>query len=222
MNKKSLILAISLMLVFVFTMGTTIAFLQDSDNAVTNTFVAADIGDLDLSETDNDSDADSDKNEYLVVPGIDITKDPSVSFVPNENDRDKLVDAYVFVTMTADGWTTTDNENFFYKLGAAGEPAVDYGLSFSIADWTYLGKDSKGDYVYYVSVPKTDTLNAKPIITNNKIIVDDAITEDDLDAATNEGALTNLVFSSYAIQQAGFESDVWSAYTAVSGNVQAS
>lgn len=218
MNKKSLILAISLMVIFVFTMGTTIAFLQDSDNAVTNTFVAGDIGDVDLSEPEtSDFDSDVSNNDYLVVPGVDIAKNPVVSFT--NTGAENLVDAYVFVTLEADGWTTTDNYSFTKAIGS-----VDDGLSCSViqsttgdsAAWTYVGKTAAGKYVYYVKVAKTSSLTSQAVLApiadsatdNATVAVSDAITKADFEAAVENGTIvidgSDLVFQAFAIQQNSF------------------
>lgn len=212
MKKKGLILAISLALILMLTVGTvsfTLAYLQDSTDAVTNVFVAADFADLGLEETDtSEYDENSATNDYLVIPGMDIEKDPKVSFAPQEGE-DNLVDAYVFVKMDASGWTTTDNVAFKKALGACAD-----GLSFSVDTyWTFL-KAEGGSYIYYKAVAANETITAQSIIAGDTVTVSTDITEADLDAASGTlSAITDgsLTFSAYAIQQAGFDSaeDAW-------------
>lgn len=203
MNKKSLILAISLMLIFVCTMGVTVAYLQDSTDPVTNVFVAADFADLGLSETDPDVEYDSNDgtNDYLVVPGMDIEKDPKVTFKPLDGE-DNLVDAYVFVKMDATGWTTADNKAFSKTIGSATD-----ALTFSVDTyWTFLKADGDS-YIYYREVPANTTIEDQSIIVGDKVTVSTAITETDLDGVSeNLSVITDssLVFKAYAIQQIGF------------------
>lgn len=204
MNKKSLILAISLMLIFVCTMGVTVAYLQDSTDPVTNVFVAADFADLGLSETDPDVEYDSNDgtNDYLVVPGMDIEKDPKVTFKPLDGE-DNLVDAYVFVKMDATGWTTADNKAFSKTIGSATD-----ALTFSVDTyWTFLKADGDS-YIYYREVPANTTIEDQSIIVDDKVTVSTAITETDLDGVSeNLSVITDssLVFKAYAIQQIGFD-----------------
>lgn len=204
MNKKSLILAISLMLIFVCTMGVTVAYLQDSTDPVTNVFVAADFADLGLSETDPDVEYDSNDgtNDYLVVPGMDIEKDPKVTFKPLDGE-DNLVDAYVFVKMDATGWTTADNKAFSKTIGSTTD-----ALTFSVDTyWTFLEADGDS-YIYYREVPANTTIEAQSIIVDDKVTVSTAITEADLDGVSeNLSVIANssLVFKAYAIQQIGFD-----------------
>ncbi len=219
MNKKSLILAISLVLVMTCTIGVTVAYLQDTTDPVTNVFVAADFADLGLSETDPDDEYDGNgaTNDYLVVPGMDITKDPKVTFAP-EADEDNLVGAYVFVKMDAAGWTTTDNVAFTKQLGNCAD-----ALSFSVDTyWTFLKKDGNS-YIYYKAVAADKTINTQSIIANDKVTVSTAITEADLDTASESLSVItdgSLIFSAYAIQQLGFDDSPEAAWTAVYGQSQ--
>ncbi|MBE6677851.1 MAG: hypothetical protein E7597_03550 [Ruminococcaceae bacterium] len=217
MNKKSLILAISLVLVMTCTIGVTVAYLQDTTDPVTNVFVAADFADLTLEETKPaEYDSNEATNDYLVVPGMGIAKDPKVSFAP-EADEDNLVGAYVFVKMDAAGWTTTDNKAFTKGIGNCAD-----ALSFSVETyWTFL-KMEGDSYIYYKAVAADETINAQKIIANDKVTVSTAITEADLDGVSeNLSVITDssLIFSAYAIQQLGFDSTE-AAWTAVYGQSQ--
>ena len=217
MNKKSLILAIALVLVMTCTIGVTVAYLQDTTGPVTNVFVAADFADLTLEETKPaEYDSNEATNDYLVVPGMDITKDPKVTFVPEEGE-DNLVGAYVFVKMDAAGWTTTDNKAFTKVIGNCAD-----ALSFSVDEyWTFLKKDGNS-YIYYKAVAADETIDAQSIIANDKVTVSTAITEADLDGVSeNLSVITDssLIFSAYAIQQLGFDSTE-AAWTAVYGQSQ--
>ncbi len=217
MNKKSLILAISLMLIMTCTIGATVAYLQDTTDPVTNVFVAADFADLGLSETDtSEYDNNDGTNDYLVVPGMEIAKDPKVTFAPDD-DEDNLVDAYVFVEMNAAGWTTADNATFTKAIGNCED-----ALSFSVDTyWTFLKQDGDS-YIYYVEVPANSTIDAQSIIEGNAVSVSTEITEADLDTASGSLSVItdgSLIFKAYAIQKASFE-DEGAAWTAVYGQSQ--
>lgn len=219
MNKKSLVLAISLMLIFVCTIGVTVAYLQDTTDPVTNVFVAADFADLELNETDPSEDYDSNDgtNDYLVVPGMDIAKDPTVTFKPLEGE-DNLVGAYVFVKMDATGWTTADNYAFAKQIGTTAN-----ALTFSVDTyWQFLKADGNS-YIYYKAVAANSTIEDQSIIVGDTVTVSTAITEADLDSVSeNLSVITNssLVFKAYAIQQDGFAT-AEAAWTAVYGESQA-
>ena len=75
--------------------GGTLAWLTATSGEVTNTFTAAKLGQVSISETDTDHD-------YLLTPGVDITKDPKLSFTRTNNEG---VAAFVFVKVTAANWT---------------------------------------------------------------------------------------------------------------------
>lgn len=55
----------------------TLAFLTDSEQAV-NTFTVGKVS-MSLAETDVDNDGDTLANEYRLVPGMEYTKDPTVT-----------------------------------------------------------------------------------------------------------------------------------------------
>ena len=77
MRLITLILAAALLLTGV--VGGTIAWLIDKTDPVVNTFTYGDIN-IDLEETPTPDDDDNpDTNEYEMIPGEEITKDPKVT-----------------------------------------------------------------------------------------------------------------------------------------------
>lgn len=94
MNKRILILALSLVLVATAVVSGTLAWLTDSTGPVTNTFSPANI-DIDLTETFNaKSSASATANDCWkadLIPGYTYLKDPTVSV------EDDSVDCYLFV-----------------------------------------------------------------------------------------------------------------------------
>lgn len=202
-KKKSVSMkAVALLLVVILligcTIGGTLAYLMATPKSVTNTFVAGKIGTLTLTETGADGNATTSRS-FMVTPGVDITKDPKLTYTPaTEND---IGSVYIFIEVTGTGWS--------YNAGA-GNFVTAEGMSWSVDPyWTWLeGK------VFYRLVESADinTVTNKTIISDNTIEVPDTITEDTIDDAAEHAA---LAFTAYAIQAEGVE-NVEAAWTAVS------
>jgi len=208
-GSKSVFLMLALVLVLGCTIGGTLAWLTAKTNDVENTFVAGQIGALKLEE-EADQITTEVGNQFIVVPGVDITKDPKVTYTPTTADGTVPVDAYVFVKLTGIGqnkwtWNATASQ---YEI-KSGNNVV---MSFKIADgWTAVPNVSD---VYYKTSTGNTGLTDDAIIKDNKITVSHLITEDDV--TTVATAADKLTFTAYAIQQQGFES-VTDAWNEVSG-----
>ena len=181
-TKKLVALLLALCLVLGGIIGGTLAYLMTETDPVTNTFVAGKIGTLTLTESDDDK-------KFMVIPGVDIKKDPTVTFSGNN------VAAYVFVKVEQNGWQVSEDGMTYSCVGGK----VTWTIS---AEWTHLGKG-----VYYREVAAdTDTANIAEtekygIIAGNTITVPNTVTKGDL-AAFTEG--TSLIFTAYAVQQDTF------------------
>ena len=210
-NLKKILLAVSAALLLVaVSIGATVAYLTASTADVKNTFVFGNIGELDLDETDSDSDNNTKENEYTIIPGGNITKDPVVTYT---EDASNPVAVYIFLKMTpGSSWSTTDNSTYTATVGS-----TTGALSFTMASgWTPLLSASPNK-VYYrtVAAGAAATEQSYRVIANDKITVSTGITQTDVDAAT--AANYKLDFKAYAIQQASFDS-ASAAWTAVSGS----
>ena len=201
-GSKSVFLMLALVLVLGCTIGGTLAWLTAKTNDVENIFVAGQIGTLELEE-DADQITTEAGNQFIVVPGVDITKDPKVTYTPTTADGTVPVDAYVFVKLTGIGsnrWTlNTTASQYEIKSGS------NVVMSFQIADgWTAVPDVSD---VYYKTSTGETRLTDDAIIKDNKITVSHLITEDDV--ITVATAADKLTFTAYAIQQAdgGAEND---------------
>ncbi|MBE5762172.1 MAG: hypothetical protein E7334_09260 [Clostridiales bacterium] len=179
---KAVILLLAAVLLIGCTAGGTLAWMISKTAPVTNTFVAGDIGSLTLDESTGDS--------YIVTPGVDIVKDPVITFSGNN------VDAYLFVEVQADGWEVSD-DGMTYSIGSARE------MSWEMDDrWTMLDSG-----VYYLEVfADENTLDADAsdkhgIISGSRIRVSHTITKDTISSCTKD-----LGFIAYAIQKDGFDS----------------
>lgn len=172
MKKKATIAVVALALVLCFAIGGTLAWLVDKSDAVVNTFTYGDIN-IDLSESTG--------NEYKMIPGNDITKDPKVTV---EKDSEAC-------------W-------LFVKIEKSANYA-DYLADYTIADgWTAL---DGVDGVYYREV-NSDTAKAGTsyqVLKDDTVTVLDSVKKSDMEAIKN-GTVDEptLTFTAYAVQLDGF------------------
>lgn len=79
-SSRALAIALVVVLLCGSVIGGTVAWLIDQTNPVVNTFTYGDVNiDLDESDTGLDDDDSEDTNDYEMVPGEVITKDPKVT-----------------------------------------------------------------------------------------------------------------------------------------------
>lgn len=188
-STKALVLLLAVVLLIGCVAGGTIAYLIAAPKTVTNTFVAGDIGELTLTETDENGNAVTTRS-FTVTPGVEITKDPKVSFSGHN------VAAYVFVEVTSTNWTSDNETHMNYN-------SVSEKVTFSIdSGWTLVEGTAN---VYYKTVGATETLSGVSIIANDKITVSSEL----IDGEMTDNA--ELKFTAYAIQKEGFAdpADAW-------------
>lgn len=181
-SMKVVVLLLAVVLLIGCVAGGTLAYLMAKSSTVTNTFVAGEIGTLNLSETTG--------NSYIVTPGVDITKNPTVTFNGNN------VAAYVFLKVDATGWTVSGTDTTFtYSVGTNQE------MKWVLDGWTKLE-----DGVYYKEVAANAGEQSWSVIKDNKITVSSEITKANISDYTK-----GLTFTAYAIQKDGFNSvaDAW-------------
>lgn len=174
-SMKVVVLLLAVVLLIGCVAGGTLAYLMTKSTTVENTFVAGAIGELKLSETSGTS--------YKVIPGVDITKNPTVTF-------DKYnVNAYVFLKVEAAGWTVSGSgTTYTYSIGDNEK------MEWVLDGWTKLE-----DGVYYKEVAANAGAQTWSVIKDNKITVSSEITK------TNIGDYAKaLSFTAYAIQKDGF------------------
>lgn len=178
MKKKATIAVTALLLVLCFAIGGTLAWLKAQTTPVVNTFTYGDIN-IGLSETTGD--------EYKMIPGNYITKDPKVTVDANSEA------CWLFVKV--------DESNNF-----------DDFMTYDIADdWTQLKEDAEGnvitDLVYYREV-NADTAKAGTsyqVLEGNTVTVLDSVEKSDMEAIKNgTAAKPTLIFTAYAVQLDGF------------------
>ena len=175
-NKKVIAMFVALALAVCGIIGGTVAWLVAKTESVTNTFTYGDIN-ITLDETDTGDDDGNDlTNEYIMVPGNTIEKDPVVTVMANSED------AWLFVKMEK-------SENF------------DDFMEYEMADGWIALDGVEG--VYYREVAKTEENVEFAVIKDNKVTVKGDVTKEMLNALDADGKsdYPKLVVTAYAVQR---------------------
>lgn len=168
-------------LVAVVSIGGTIAWLQDKTQTVTNTFTTSNV-DIVLTETTG--------NEYKMVPGNTITKDPKVYVIPGSES------SWVFVKLEK-------SENYGTYLAA-----------YQMAEgWNQLKNgEALVEGVFYREYTATTEETAYQVLSGDALTVLTSVTQEQMtEANTNKPTLT---ITAYAIQKANL-ADAYTAWTNV-------
>lgn len=184
---------LAVVMVLVGMIGGTVAWLVSAPEPVVNTFTYGDI-DITLKETDTnlDDDDDPNTNDYEMMPGQDIDKDPTVTVKAGSENM------WLFVKLEK-----SDNFDDF--------------LTFLIADgWAQLYDDQgnavEGVYYRFQSGIAADGEDvAIPVLKDNQVTVREDVTKEMLNALDPEGQEANyptLTITAYAVQYVGFEAVV--------------
>lgn len=185
LNQKALIMLLAFALILGAAIGGTVAYLMDSTEPIVNTFTYGDI-DITLTETDTgkDDDDDPNTNEYEMMPGETIKKDPLVTVKQGSKDN------WLFVRLEKSG----NFDTFMtYEMAAGWEQLLD-------AD----GKEIEG--VFYRKVGESDAETDDKtfeVILNNQIKVKDEVTKEQLNALEDSTppAYPTLNVTAYAVQR---------------------
>ena len=172
-SKKTLLLVMALTVTMVTAAGGTLAFLYGTQN-VKNTFTYGDIQ-IDLEETDTglDPDQNPDTNQYPMLPGQPIHKDPKVTVYAGS------LDCWLFVELT-ESW------NF-----------ADY-LAYTVADgWEPL-EGVPG--VFCRAVDTSSESQTFPVIKDDLIYMKESVTLGQL-ATLTDADYPTLTIKAYAIQR---------------------
>lgn len=167
----------SFVLVCGFAVGGTVAWLISETDPILNTFTYGDIN-ITLTETDTgDNDNNPNTNEYTMVPGSTIEKDPKITV------KEGSEASWLFVKIE-------ESANF------------DTFMECSIADgWTELVGETG---VYYREVAKSDSKQEFGVISNNTVSVrGEGVTKEMLNALDKDGAenYPTLTVTAYAVQR---------------------
>lgn len=167
-STKALVALLALVLVIGCSLGGSLAWLVDKDE-VTNTFTVGDINIL-LTETDR---------TYMILPGVDIPKDPTVTVEANSEA------CWLFVQVKEDNWPAfTENNDVTRKV------------NYKIADgWIVLENG-----VYYRQVNASDRDQLFAVLKDNQVTVSDTLTKAEINGITTKPQLT---ITAYAVQKEG-------------------
>ena len=208
MKKRTVALLLTMMLAIGCGIGGTLAWLLDVDGEVKNTFTISDV-DISLTETDSaDDDTDAQENTYKMIPGHEITKDPTVTVKANSEP------CYVFVKVEKTGGKVTVT-----KSGNSVEKSFEDFIVYAMADgWIQGRADERTEggvkgiptNVYYreiTSIPAAD--NSFVVIGNkgldgtwkpNVVLVKPTVTKDMMQAVNEKNQEPKLNFYAYASQ----------------------
>ena len=179
---KTFVAMLALVLVIGCAVGGTVAWLTAQTGPVVNTFTYGDIN-ITLSETTGD--------DYKIIPGVDIEKDPKVTVEANSEA------CWLFVKVDKEG-TFVANK-----------------VTYSIADgWTQGDGTKIPANVYYRAVDAVNNDTDFAVLKDNKIYVSEELTKGDLQSITAQPKLT---FTAYAVQKDGI-ADAATAWAKVSTN----
>lgn len=189
-SKKMFIAMLALVLALGCAVGGTIAWLTANTDPVVNTFTYGDIN-IELYEHAYDAATNTlttqttDKvDNYKIVPGKNLPKDPTVKVVANSEAC----------------W-------LFVKVEATGDFAngkVAYSVDTTAGNWTALTGVSG---VYYREVENSTDAQVFPVLAGNKVTVSENLTKAEIANAT----APTLTFTAYAVQRDGIDNvtDAW-------------
>lgn len=169
-STKALVALLALVLVIGCSLGGTLAWLTDKTDAVTNTFTVGDIN-ITLDETTG--------NDYKILPGVNILKDPKVTVLKDSEA------CWLFVKVEK----SANWPNFTEEDGAL---KVNYGIA---EGWTELESG-----VYYRQVYASDEDQSFTILKDNQVTVSENLTKTEVNSIITKPQLT---FTAYAVQKEG-------------------
>lgn len=192
LNYRVLVLLLACILTYTIAVEGTLAWLIDHSETVTNTFTYGDVNiDLEESDTKRDDDGNPDTNEYVMMPGETINKDPKLTVFADSKA------CWLYVKMEK-----SDNFDDF----------MEYEMSDG---WIQL-KDANGvdiEGVFYRQVPEGNGTDDMPfeVIKNDTVYVKESVTKEMLNALDPEGEdakYPTLTVVGYAVQYSGFEPEI--------------
>lgn len=163
MKKKSLALLLAIAIVVVGVVAGTVAWLTDQTPSVTNTFTTSDIN-IELKET---------KNNFQMIPGCTIAKDPKVTVKAGSEA------CYLFVKLEK----STDFDTF---------------MTYEMADGWEALPEAPGVYYREVAAATADT--TFEVLKDNQVTVRDDVTKAQMNALTAADTYPTLTVTAYASQ----------------------
>lgn len=215
---KITLVAISLSVIILSIIGGSIAWLVASTESVKNTFTYGDINialdeaklDINGNTVDENNDGTPDRttkgNEYKIIPGNSVTKDPKVTVKANSED------AWLFVKLDK-----SSNFDQFMEY----EVILDNPNTTDVEGWTKLE-----DGVYYMAVNKSASDAEYFVIKDNTVKIKNSVTKEMLNnldknadgTDKTEKEYPTLTLTAYAIQRDSNITTAADAWAKISGN----
>ena len=167
-SSRMFIAMLALVLVIGCAVGGTIAWLTAQTDPVVNTFTYGDIN-IDLKETTG--------NDYKIIPGVDIEKDPKVTVKANSEA------CWLFVKVEQEGTFVANKVTYSIATG-----------------WTQGDGTNIPANVYYRAVDAVTSDTDFAVLKDNKIYVSEELSKSDIQSITVQPKLT---FTAYAVQKDG-------------------
>lgn len=167
---KATLLVLALVLLIGGTIGGVIAWLMDTTDPITNTFTYGMV-DIDLTETTED---------FKMVPGSEIAKDPKITV------SDDSEDCYLFVKLEKSANYDTYLEDYALSAGWNELDGV---------NGVYYREASAGNEIYVLAA------GTGADMTNGHVAVRDSVTKEQMEAIKTSGQPT-LKITAYAVQKA--------------------
>ncbi len=185
MKKKTVALLLALVLAVGVAAGGTMAWLLDETDSITNTFTAGNV-EITLSETDPENDNNAASNSYKMVPGITISKNPTVTVTANSEA------CYVFVELEK----STNFDTF---------------MTYAVADgWTAGDGTDIPANVYYRTVNASTANQAFKVLKDDQVTVQSTVTKEQMNGVASSGQPT-LTVTAYACQLAKSSNESFAA-----------
>ena len=172
MKKKSIAVVLALVLLVCCAVGGVLAWLTATTGPVVNTFTVGNVN-IDLTET---------KDDFKMVPGNTIDKDPKVTVVGGSEDC----------------W-------LFVKVDESTEPQLSKYIAYTVDSTVWKALPGE-EGVYYCEVTASADNQEFNVLTGNKVTVKTDVTKTMMDSISGENApKPTLTFTAYACQKANFD-----------------
>lgn len=194
--KKILALVLAFVLVIGASVAGTLAYLTDKTGSVTNTFTVGKVK-IELYETDDNKETGNKVygKQYDLIPGTTLDKNPIVE-VKAESEA-----CWLFVKFEEKNITSATKEWMQYTSLLAGP------------DWTQGDGTNIPSNVWYRQVADTNADQKWHLLKDDQIVLDGSkLTETTMPTEANK---PELVYTAYACQYVGFESDAAGAWDEV-------
>ncbi len=190
---KLLVTLLSFVLLFCGTMGSSLAWLLDKTDDVTNTFTPSKIK-VGLKET---------YSTFKMIPGHTIDKDPVVTVDADSEDcwvfvkvtESADLDDYISYNIDSNNWTPLGEDNY---------PGVYYTYSLDIEKDRNIKVLGEGSYYFEFDngTPddESDDINLNFEWNPQQVLTKPQVTETMMEAVMNGNAKPTLTFTAYACQ----------------------